>query len=195
MVDYHALLITGKLWIMLTSETLLIHLHLKKILSHYQAPINSSKAIAILKLASCTVPSSLSCTDQVTVKFSLLPYLIHSIVPLIVASSCLMSSKEGISRSSERMGPLTPTFALRRTFIDLQSLLHPEYLWICFSMLRLRFAQSHLLLLCPAHTTTSQRSPSANTLVFTDWQEILSHSTGPRGTSWQRCLCLALLLP
>lgn len=51
-------------------------------------------------------------------------------------------------------------FALRGAFTD-NNLPHPEYIWICFSMLCLRFAQSHLLLLWPPHTTTSQRSPSA----------------------------------
>lgn len=50
--------------------------------------------------------------------------------------------------------------ALRGAFTD-NNIPHPEYLWICFSMLCLRFAQSHLLLLWPPHTTTSQRSPSA----------------------------------
>lgn len=50
--------------------------------------------------------------------------------------------------------------ALRGAFTH-NNIPHPEYLWICFSMLCLRFAQSHLLLLWPPHTTTSQRSPSA----------------------------------
>lgn len=66
MVDPHALIITGELWIMPTSETLFIPSPLKKLLSHYKLNIKSPKAKTMSKLVSHTIPSPLPCTDQVT---------------------------------------------------------------------------------------------------------------------------------
>lgn len=145
----------------------------KKFLSHCKANIKSPKAKVMSKLVSCIVPSLLVCTGQVAIPiicFQNIPFPPYSDTLHSPTDHGIMPDVQQGKRKQVEWEDRTPhtTFALRGMFITLQSLPHPDYSWICFNMLCLRLVQSHLLLLCPAHTTKFQMPPSANTVAFTD---------------------------